>query len=117
MDTVFIEGLTVETVIGVYDWERNVRQTLSVDLEMGFDVANAMVSDNLNDTLNYAEVANDIQQLAGNHQCLLLEAFVGILLDQLILKYHLPWVRIKVRKLGAVANAASVGLVVERGSR
>ncbi len=117
LDIVFIEGLILETVIGVYDWERNVRQKLSFDIEMGFDISDAALCDNLEDTLNYAEVADDLQAMARDHDFQLLEAFVGKVIDTVSEKYQLPWIKITVRKLGAVANAASVGLVVERGSR
>jgi dihydroneopterin aldolase len=117
VDIVFIEDLVVETVIGVYDWERNVRQKLSFDIEMGFDISDAILSDNLKDTLNYAEVAESVRALADSHDFQLLESFTGVLIESLQKKYALSWIKIKVRKLGAVANAASVGLIVERGSR
>ena len=104
MDRVLIEALAVETVIGVYDWERTIRQRLVMDLEMATDIRAAAADDDLTHTLDYAAISARIQTFAERLAALLREEF-GI-----------PWLTMTVRKPGAVPEAAAVGVRIVRGS-
>ena len=114
-DSVIIEGLVVETVIGVYDWERNITQRLELDLEMGWDNRRAAGSDQVDDALDYAKVSEAITGLLQQLQPQLLEtaaeAVAGLLQEQ----FRVPWLSLTLRKPGAVPSARSVGVRLHRG--
>ncbi|WP_317930393.1 dihydroneopterin aldolase [Halioxenophilus sp. WMMB6] len=116
VDKVFIDDLGVETVIGIYPWEQQVKQMLSVSLAMGWDIRQAAESDDIARTLNYAEVAEYIQLYANEHTHLLLESFVEDLAARLINRFGLPWVRIRVAKKSTVPRASQVGVEIERSA-
>ncbi|HET9819582.1 MAG TPA: dihydroneopterin aldolase [Rhodanobacteraceae bacterium] len=117
MDTVFIEGLTVETVIGIYDWERRVRQPVVLDVEMAFDNTRPAASDGIADTLDYKAVSKRLVAFveASSFQLVetLAERCAGIVRDE----FGVTWVRLKLAKPGAVRGAKAVGVVIERGSK
>lgn len=116
MDKVFIEGLEVDAVIGVYEWERSIRQRLRLDIEMDFDCRAAAVSDALADALDYHAVAKAVTALVEASQYELLEA-LGERIAALVLgDFAVNRVRLTVRKPGAVDNAVAVGIVIERGA-
>ncbi|GAB2791185.1 dihydroneopterin aldolase [Halomonas shantousis] len=117
MDRVLIEALAVETVIGVYDWERTLRQRLSLDLELATDIRPAAATDDLHKTLNYAAIGERIERFADEHAFLLVETFAERLAALLQEEFAVTWLRLTVRKPGAVANAAAVGVRIERGTR
>ncbi|WP_148253553.1 dihydroneopterin aldolase [Aidingimonas lacisalsi] len=115
MDRVLIEALGVETVIGVYDWERNIRQRLVLDLEMATDITSAATTDDLDKTLNYAAISEHITRFADSHSFSLVETFAERLCETLRQEYDIEWLRLTVRKPGAIANADAVGVRIERG--
>ncbi|MDH4607715.1 dihydroneopterin aldolase [Pseudomonas sp. BN102] len=117
MDTVFIEGLEVDTVIGAYDWERSIRQCLRLDLQLGWDNRPAAEGDDLDRALDYAAVSQRIQAFAAEAQFLLVETFAERLVAVLMAEFDIPWVRLKLHKPGAVPAASSVGVEIERGCR
>lgn len=112
-----IEGLAVETVIGVYDWERTIRQRLVLDLEMGTDIRPAAANDDLALTLNYAAVSDRIAEFAETNQFELVETFAERLATLLREEFGIPWLRLTLRKPGAVPAATAVGVRIERGER
>ena len=114
MDKIFIDDLRVDTVIGLYPWEQQVRQSLSVDLEMGWDIRKSAVTDDIAATLNYAEVAQYIQLFAKEHSHLLLESFIEDLAQQLLQRFSIPWLKLRVAKKSVVSSARSVGIEIER---
>ncbi|PKH25329.1 bifunctional dihydroneopterin aldolase/7,8-dihydroneopterin epimerase [Enterobacterales bacterium CwR94] len=116
MDIVFIEQLTVFTTIGVYDWEQGIQQKLVFDVELAWDNRQAARSDDVNDCLSYADVATLIIEHVENGKFALVERVAEELAALLLSRFASPWVRIKVSKPGAVAQAASVGVVIERGT-
>ncbi|CAM3626286.1 dihydroneopterin aldolase [Halomonas sp. AOP12-C2-37] len=116
MDRILIEALTVDTVIGAYDWERSIQQTLSLDLTLATDIRAAAATDDLQLTLDYAAICQRIQQFADAHQFALVETFAERLSECLRTEFSITWLRLRVRKPGAVPNAASVGLEITRGS-
>ncbi|ATH76353.1 MULTISPECIES: dihydroneopterin aldolase [Halomonadaceae] len=116
MDRILIEALTVETVIGVYDWERTITQSLSLDLSLATDIRPAAATDDLRLTLDYAAICQRIQQFADEHQFALVETFAERLAASLQHEFPISWLHMRVRKPGAVPQAASVGLEITRGS-
>ncbi len=117
MDIIFLHDLRVETVIGIWEWERRIRQTVSIDLEMAADIRKAAVSDSVEDTLNYKSVAKRVQQFVGESSFQLVETLAeriaGIVTDE----FEVPWVRVRVNKPGAIRGAKDVGVLIERGTR
>jgi len=117
MDIVFIEGLTVETVIGIYDWERRVRQPVVLDVEMAFDNTRPAASDRIDDTLDYKAVSKRLVGFVEGSSFQLVETLAercaAIVRDE----FDVAWVRLKLAKPGAVRGAKAVGVVIERGSR
>lgn len=117
MDIVFIEQLTVMTVIGVYDWEQDRQQKLVFDIEMGWDNRPAARSDDVADCLSYADVSETVLSFVSSNRFALVERVAEEVADLLLQRFSLPWVRIKLSKPGAVPQANSVGVIIERGNR
>ena len=113
-DITFIEGLVVEAIVGIYDWERQVRQRVSLDVEMGCDIRAAARTENIELAINYKSVADEVAAFIGEQQFLLIETMAEQVADLIIRKFGVPWVRLKLRKHGAVPAAGSVGISVER---
>jgi len=116
-DIVFIEGLAVETVIGVYDWERDVTQRLLVDLEMAWDNRCPGASDDVTDALDYAAVSERVTAVLQALQPKLLERAAEELAGVLQNEFGVRWLRLTLRKPGAVPAARAVGVKIERGER
>lgn len=117
MDIVFISELRIDTVIGVFDWERQVRQTVVLDVEMAFDIHRAAVSDNVADTLDYSAVAERLSAFIGGCDFQLLEALAERSAELVMREFPVPWLRLRVSKPGAVAAARDVGIEIERGHK
>ena len=117
MDTIFITDLRIDTVIGVFDWERRIKQTVSLDLEMGTDIRKAAQSDQLDDTLNYKAVAKRLISFVEESQFQLVETLAERIAEIILQEFQVPWVRLFVHKPGAVRGAKDVGIQIERGSR
>lgn len=117
VDTVFIEGLQVDTVIGVYDWERGIRQCLLLDLSMAWDNRAAAAHDALADALDYAAVSARILAFAEEARFELVETFAERLAEVLLREFAMTWLRLRVGKPDAVPEARMVGVEIERGSR
>ena len=117
LDIIFIEALRVEAVIGVYDWERRIRQPVVIDLEMGTDIARAAASDDVADALDYKAVSKRVQQFVGESSFFLVETLTERIAALVLDEFPVPWVRVRLNKVGALRGAAGVGIVVERGRR
>ena len=117
MDIVFVRDLRIETVIGVYEWERRIRQVVRLDLEMAADVARAAASDALEDALNYKAVAKRLIEYVEGSRFQLVETLAERVAALLREEFGIPWVRVTVSKPGALRGARDVGVVVERGER
>lgn len=117
VDIVFIEGLEVDTVIGAYDWERDIRQCLSLDLRFAWDNRAPAAQDDLDKALDYAQVSQRIQAFAGASRFQLVETFAERLAATLMDDYGITWLWLKVTKPGAVPAARGVGVEIERGCR
>ncbi|WP_033784067.1 bifunctional dihydroneopterin aldolase/7,8-dihydroneopterin epimerase [Pantoea sp. 9140] len=116
MDIVFIEQLTVFTTIGVYDWEQGIQQKLVLDVEMAWDNRLAASSDDVKDCLSYADVSSAILTHLNGGRFALVERVAEEIADLLMNRFSSPGVRIRVSKPGAVAQAAQVGVRIERGT-
>ena len=117
MDTVFIEDLRIDTVIGIYDWERRVRQTLSFDIEMAFDNTVPAASDDIAFTLNYKDVSKRLIDYVSASSFGLVETLAEHCVAIIREEFAVSWVRMKLSKPGAVRGAKSVGVRIERGVR
>jgi dihydroneopterin aldolase len=117
MDIVYINDLRVDTVIGIFAWERRVRQTISIDLEMGFDIARAAASDDIADTLDYKAVGKRIIAHVQQSQAQLVERLAEEIAAIVREEFGVPWLRLRISKPGALRGAKDVGLVIERGTR
>ena len=114
-DSVLIEGLAVEAVIGVYDWEREVTQTLLVDLDMAWDNRLPGASDDVSDALDYSAVSERVAQWLRQAQPALLETAAEGLAGMVRNEFGVRWLRLTLRKPGAVPAARAVGVCIERG--
>ena len=117
MDTIFLHNLKVDTVIGIWDWERKIRQTVVIDLEMSADIAKAASTDSVDDTLNYKLVAKRVQQYVGESSFQLVETLAERIAEIVTGEFDVDWARVRVSKPGAIRGAQDVGVIIERGER
>jgi dihydroneopterin aldolase len=117
MDIVFIKDLRIETIIGIYDWERQVKQTISLDLEMSADIRAAAATDAIEDTLNYKAVAKRLIAFVGDSNYQLVETLAENIAAIVQTEFSVAWLRLVVHKPGAVRGSRDVGVIIERGSR
>ncbi len=115
MDTIFLHDLKVETVIGIWGWERKIRQTVVINLEMAADIRRAADTDSVEDTLNYKAVAKRVQQFVGDSEFQLVETLAERIADIVVNEFNVPWVRVQVSKPGAIRGSRDVGVRIERG--
>ncbi len=117
MDIIFLHDLRIETVIGLWEWERKIRQTVAIDLEMAADIRKAAATDSVDDTLNYKLVAKRLQQFVGESSFQLVETLAEKIAGIVVDEFGVAWVRVKVNKPGAIRGARDVGVIIERGTR
>jgi dihydroneopterin aldolase len=117
MDTVFINDLQVATIIGVNPWEREVQQVLWLDLELGMDNRRSAATDDLALAVNYDAVCQRVTAHIEASRCELIETLAEQVAELLLGEFGLPWLRLRLRKPGAVGNAREVGVQIERGER
>ncbi|TQV74867.1 dihydroneopterin aldolase [Aliikangiella marina] len=117
MDIVFIKQLEVRTVIGVFDWEREIKQKLVFDLQLGTDIKKAAASDALNDTLDYKAISHAIHDFVEASEYQLVETVAEKVAEMVLRDFPVKWLSIELNKPGAVSIAQSVGVKIERGQR
>lgn len=117
MDIIFLRRLAIETVIGIYDWERAIRQRIVIDLEMAADIRPAAAADHIDKTLNYKAVAKRVIEFVGNSEFQLVETLAERTAQLVLDEFDVPWVRLTLDKGGAVRGAQGVGIIIERGRR
>ncbi len=117
MDTIFLKDLRIETVVGIWDWERAVPQTVSIDLEMAADVAAAAARDHIDATLDYKAVTKRIISFVEESRFQLIETMAEGIAQILTGEFEVPWVRVTVHKPFAIRGSRDVGLSIERGTR
>ena len=113
-DTIFLHELKVETIIGIWDWERKIRQTVSIDLEMGADIRRAAETDSIDDTLNYKAVAKRVQQFVADSEFQLVETMAEKIAETVLQEFEIPWIQVCVSKPGAIRGAKDVGVLIHR---
>ncbi len=115
LDKIFVQGLEVECVIGVREWERQIKQRLIIDLEMAWDISRAAASDQLEDTLSYKDVAKQVSAYVIETQANLVERLAEGIATLLIDEFQVVWCKVRINKRGAVTGARDVGVQIERG--
>ena len=116
VDTIFISDFRLEILIGVYEWERRVPQTVQLDLEFGLPDRDKR-SDRIGDTIDYSKVVARIRESLSQNRFLLVEALAEHIADIVLTEFGAPWIRASVTKLGALQGVKRLGVTIERGSR
>lgn len=115
MDIIFLRGLQIDTVIGIYDWERKIRQTVIIDLEMGTDIRKAAATDDITHTLDYKTLSKRIIAFVEASEFLLVETLAEKISNIILDEFSVPWLRLTLNKKGAISGASDVGIQIERG--
>ena len=113
-DKIFLTALTTECIVGIWDWERQVKQTVVIDLEMACDIRKAAQTDCIDDTTDYKCVAKRLLSFVGESQYQLIETLIENIARIVITEFAVPWVRVRLNKQGAIRNSRDVGIVIER---
>jgi dihydroneopterin aldolase len=114
MDSILVRDLRVEVLIGIHKRERYLAQTVSIDLDIGIPGTTVFASDKVADTIDYAQVAIKIKELAGTGHFRLVETFADRIAKLLIDDFKAPWVKVSAAKIGILPNAKFVGVSIER---
>lgn len=117
MDIVYLNDLRVNTIIGIYDWERRTKQTIILDIEMGTDIRNAAKTDSIEDALDYKAVAKRLFTYIGESEFNLVETLAEKVGEIITNEFDVQWCRIRLNKKGAVRGVRDVGVIIERGIR
>jgi 7,8-dihydroneopterin aldolase/epimerase/oxygenase len=114
MDKIFIHALKTETIVGIFDWERQVKQTVVMDIEFSANIAKAATSDCIDDTLNYKGVAKRVLAFVDGSSFHLVETLAEHIAMLILEEFGVSWVRISLSKPGAIRSSRDVGVVLER---
>lgn len=117
MDIVYIRELEIQTVIGIYDWERQIRQTVSLDLDMATDIRAAAATEDIANTLDYKAVSKRLIAFIEGAEFLLIETMAERVAEIVLAEFPVTWLRLRLGKPGAVTGARDVGVIIERGNR
>lgn len=116
-DIVYIKNLEIDTIIGIHDWERQSRQIVSVDLEMATDIRKAAKSEDILLTVDYSAVSVRLVDFVQSSEFLLIEAMAEKVAEIILHEFGISWLRLRIGKPGAIANATDVGVIIERGGK
>lgn len=114
MDTIFLSGLTTDCIIGIWEWERRVKQKVVIDLEMAADIRRAAATDSIEDTLDYKRVAKRILQFVGDSEFQLVETLTEGIARVIVTEFDVARVRVRLNKQGAIRGSRDVGIQIER---
>lgn len=117
MDIVFLHGLAIDCVVGLWDWERATTQRVYIDLDMGHDLSKPAKSQKLEDTLDYKAISKRVQVIVTEGQFKLVETMAEHVATALLDEFSIAWCRVRVNKRGAVRGATDVGVIIERGRK
>lgn len=117
MDIIFLGGLQIETIIGIFDWERETKQTVILDIEMAYDIQKAAETDDITYTLDYKAVSKRIIAFVEASNYFLVERLTVEIADIILNEFNVPWVKVTLNKKGAIRGASDVGIIVERGRK
>ncbi len=116
-DIIFINELQIETVIGIFDWERQIKQTVVLDLELATDIRKAAASDHIDDTIDYKTLTKTVITFVEASEFQLVETLAERVCELVRSDFNVAWVRLRLNKPGALRGARDVGILIERGSR
>ena len=114
MDKIFLSALTTECIVGIWEWERRVKQRIVLDIEMATDIRRAAASDHIDDTLDYKKVSKRVQSFVEASQYQLVETLTEQIARLIVVEFGVPWVRVRLNKQGAIRGARDVGIEIER---
>ncbi len=117
MDIIYLKALKIDTVIGIFDWERQIKQTVVLDLEMATDIRKAASTDQIEDTLDYKAVSKRLIDFVQNSEFQLVETLAERITEIVLTEFSVPWVRLQLDKSGAIRGAQGVGVIIERGEK
>lgn len=117
MDIIFLGGLQIETIIGIYDWERETKQTVILDIEMAWDIQKAAETDDIQHTLDYKAVSKRIIAFVEASNYFLVERLAVEIAEIIRTEFNVSWVKVTLNKKGAIRGASDVGIIVERGRK
>lgn len=117
MDLIYVRNLKIDCIIGAFGWERRIRQTVAIDLELAADVARSAHTDRLADTVDYKAIAKRLIDYVGKSEFQLVETLAERVAELVRTEFRVPWVRVRINKRGAVRHATDVGVVIERGEK
>ena len=115
MDIIFLGGLKIDTIIGIYDWERETKQTVILDIEMAHDIKKAAATDDIEDTLDYKAVSQHVISFVEQSEFFLVEKLAEEINSTIRKQFNVPWVKLTLNKKGAISGASDVGIIIERG--
>ena len=114
MDKIFLTSLAVECIVGIWEWERRVKQTVIIDVEMAADIRRAAASDHIDDTIDYKRVSKRLQSFVGESQFKLVETLTERIAQLIVTEFGVSWVKVRLNKKGAIRGARDVGIEIER---
>lgn len=114
MDKIFLSQLSVECIVGIWEWERRVKQTVIIDLEMAADIRKAAATDHIDDTIDYKRVAKRLLSFVGDSQFQLVETLTEAIARVIVTEFGVSWVKVRLNKRGAIRGARDVGIEIER---
>jgi len=117
VDIIYLHDLKIETIIGIFDWEREVKQIVILDLDMAADIRRAAKSDNIAHTLDYKAVAKRLIDFVGKSEFQLVETLAEQVSEIILKEFNIPWIRLRINKSGAVRYAGDVGVIIERENK
>lgn len=114
MDKIFLSQLSIECIVGIWDWERRVKQTVVIDVEMAADIRKAATTDHIDDTIDYKRVAKRLIAFVGESQYQLVETLTDQIARVIVTEFGVSWVKVRLNKRGAIRGARDVGIEIER---
>lgn len=113
-DAIFLQDMQVDAVIGIWEWERRIRQTVSIDLKIGIDIRKAAATDTIEDSLNYKQVAKRVQEFVRDSEYHLVETLAENIASVVLTEFDIPWIELRVNKPGAIRGSRDVGVIIRR---
>jgi len=117
LDIIYIHELEIETVIGIYDWERKQKQIVSIDLEMATDIRSSAEIDSIERALDYKAIAKRLIDFVEGSEFFLVETLAEQISHLVLSEFDVPWLKLRLGKPGAVRGSRDVGVIIERGKR
>jgi len=114
MDIIFLRGLQIETIVGIFDWERDNPRPVILDIEMSTDNRKAAESDSIDDALDYGEVSRRVISFVEGSRYYLVETLAERICELILSEFNVSWVRLSLNKIGAIQGASDVGVIIVR---